>query len=193
MNCTQSVPSRELCEELARLGICSIPLSNGGKTSVSTEDYAELSKRTWWKDSRGYVMTQYRNGTKKVSVSIHRLITKAPNGMEVDHIDGDKLNNSRANLRIATPSQNQRNKRKTISKTTSKYKGVSWRSSDNSWVAACVYTKNSREYKKCVTGIKDEVIAGMIYDLMAMDVYGEFAKPNFDAIAKALLKIKESI
>jgi hypothetical protein len=57
--------------------------------------------------------------------SLHRAILKAPPGLEVDHINLDPLDNRRANLRLATGSQNQHNKTKRRDNT-SGHKGVAW-------------------------------------------------------------------
>ncbi|MCH7719226.1 MAG: HNH endonuclease, partial [Chloroflexi bacterium] len=55
---------------------------------------------------------------------MHRLITNAPKGLIVDHIDHNGLNNTRNNLRLCTPEQNDYNRRPQKG-STSKYKGVS--------------------------------------------------------------------
>lgn len=73
---------------------------------VSDEDYEELSKQDW-------CAKKTRRSTKWHAWSslgaMHRVIMKAPKGVEVDHIDGDSLNNQRDNLRLATGAQNRRN------------------------------------------------------------------------------------
>ena len=65
---------------------------------------------------------------------MHRIIAKAQDGMEVDHIDHDGLNNTRGNLRVCTRRQNLRNGvlRKVNS---SGYKGVHKRKDRNKWQA----------------------------------------------------------
>lgn len=79
-------------------------------------------------DSRGYgrVYLSYKGMSKRKSTCVHRLVftmfeRTIPAGYHVDHIDGNKLNNSIINLRCCTPSENYRN---TTSRSSSGYKGV---------------------------------------------------------------------
>jgi hypothetical protein len=65
---------------------------------------------------------------------MHRLLIDCPDGMHVDHIDGNGLNNRRANLRIATSGQNQCNRGKSP-RNTSGFKGVNWRKKEMRWNA----------------------------------------------------------
>ena len=65
---------------------------------------------------------------------LHRIITNAPKGYEVDHIDRNTLNNRRENLRICTRQENSRNKTKQRNNT-SGYKGVSWDKAKKKWRA----------------------------------------------------------
>jgi len=64
---------------------------------------------------------------------MHRQIMKAPAGFVVDHINYNGLDNRKANLRLATLTQNNRHTRRTIHPGTSKYKGVCWYSREKRW------------------------------------------------------------
>lgn len=114
-----------------------IPLSKGFKTMVDNADFAELSKYKWHVAEGGgkhYAVRSVKTKGKVQTVRMSRLITGAPKGLQVDHINGDSLDNRRSNLRIVTILQNTRNRKKTKNKT-SGYLGVTWYKSLNKWVA----------------------------------------------------------
>lgn len=91
-----------------------------------------------------------------------------------DHIDRDPLNNSKANLRECSCSQNSANKSK-IAGTTSKFKGVSWKKSHNKWTAQIKV-----EGHKIYLGLfKYEHEAAKAYDAAAIKFFKEFANLNF--------------
>lgn len=91
----------------------------------------------------------------------------------IDHIDGNRKNNSVNNLRLATPFQNSANSRKTKSDTISQYKGVSKNS--RKWRA---YIHN--DYKTIHLGYYEtELEAALAYDVKAIELFGQFACLNF--------------
>ena len=63
---------------------------------------------------------------------MHSVIMNAPKGIQVDHIDGNGLNNQKSNLRLVTNRQNCMNRHQI---TTSKYPGVTWNKRSRKWVA----------------------------------------------------------
>lgn len=84
-------------------------------------------------DGRGYLTVKI--GNKQYNV--HRLIWvlrhgDIPDGMQIDHIDGDKTNNSPDNLRLASENQNKWNRRMSRNNT-SGVKGVTWNKSEGKW------------------------------------------------------------
>lgn len=98
---------------------------------VDDEDYERLIKHSWCMDvGGGYPMSR----VNYKAIRMHRMIMSAPKGMHVDHINRDKLDNRRSNLRVATPSQNAHN---TGIKVTNKsgFKGVSYSVRDKRWLA----------------------------------------------------------
>ena len=71
----------------------------------------------------GYARLRREIKGKRVSVSLHRLVTNAPKGMDVDHVNHNTLDNRKANLRICTRSENARNNKGHKGRA-SRYKGV---------------------------------------------------------------------
>jgi len=83
-----------------------------------------------------YAYRKPRVEGKQLMLQLHRVILNAPADMEVDHIDGNGLNNSRSNLRLATHAENQCNRR--YATNSSGVKGVTWNKSSGKWMAAIV-------------------------------------------------------
>lgn len=97
---------------------------------VDDEDYDRLSCYHWHLSNYGYAHRSKTVGKKRDKTksnrtfAMHReVLGDIPKGMHVDHINGDKLDNCKANLRISTPSQNVFNS-KAYSNNTTGVKGV---------------------------------------------------------------------
>lgn len=108
-----------------------IKLKHGEIVLVDNEDFDEINKYKWCLNSAGYAS---RRKDTHTSILMHRLINSTPKGMETDHINGSKLDNTKENLRNVTHSQNQMHHR--IPKTnTSGVKGVVWDKVNKKWQA----------------------------------------------------------
>jgi hypothetical protein len=85
-------------------------------TLVDDEDYDRYKHLSWYLSDTGYALRAVRYGdrseNKKRRIRLHRLIMNAPESKEVDHINGDKLDNRRKNLRLCTHRENMLNKTK---------------------------------------------------------------------------------
>lgn len=108
---------------------------------VDDEDYEELNKVRWCTVgdvSRGtkYAWRNDRSGGKHTAIRMHRVIMKPPAGMVVDHINGNGLDNRRANLRICTPLENFRNRPKLSKNNTSGASCVYWQKDCRKWKAS---------------------------------------------------------
>ncbi len=153
-------------------GNCKILLTQDKFSIIDPSDFEDVSKYNWVFTKKGYA-EGYINQKK---CSLHRYIMRKEEGIDilyVDHIDGDKLNNTRSNLRLCTPQQNNHN-RKPL-KGSSKYKGVSFDKSLNKWRSVIM-----KDYKSIYLGAYDsEILAARVYDKKAIELHGEFAKTNF--------------
>lgn len=104
---------------------------------VSNEDFELISSWKWHARTRPLygsyaVRTTFRNGVQKI-IRMHNIILPHEEGLFVDHINGNGLDNRRGNLRIVTHAENIQNLRK-LSPATSKFRGVH-RNLKGKWVA----------------------------------------------------------
>lgn len=165
-----------------------IPLTQGYVAIVDEEDYARLSPFSWHirKDKRTVYATRsetYPPTDKSPrawkTFNMHREIVNCPDGFQVDHINGDGLDNRRANLRIATHAENKRNQRKCLQfrgkPTSSPYKGVHWRPCAGKWQARICFDR----VRINLGHFSSEVAAARAYDAKAIEIHGAFARLNF--------------
>ena len=152
-----------------------IPLTRGHGALVDDEDYDRIASVKWYASVQSNVTYANRDtceSGKRVTVSMHRFIMQPPKGMRVDHINGDGLDNRKANLRICTPGENLRNQRR--AKGRSAFKGVSFHAHNKKWRAQiCVDGR-----RMCLGYFPDERSAAMKYDAAALIHFGEFACTN---------------
>jgi len=114
-------------------------------------------------------------GKKETLIYMHQEIIDVPEGMVVDHINHDGMDNRRANLRAATYSQNLCNRKKRSGAKSSKYKGVSWKKKNRKWVARIGFEKKTIH----LGYFHNEIDAAKAYDTAAKKYFGEFACLNF--------------
>lgn len=159
-----------------------IPLANGKGVTIIDSDFVPSSMK--WKVLRGprteYAIRTIRTGGKKRAVFLHREVLESVLGRplepheQVDHIDGDGLNNRCANLRLATRSENNRNSRR-HKDNTSGFKGVSWHKRGQKWQARIEVDGRTLYLGLFV----DPAAAARMYDVAALAYHGEFARLNF--------------
>ena len=88
-------------------------------------DSETIAAHSWWLNTGGYACTKIRRGEKRATVLMHRMIYgDVPPGMMIDHINRNRLDNRKINLRAVTPSQNSANRTK-VRNASSTHKGVS--------------------------------------------------------------------
>ena len=95
--------------------IKAIPLTQGFATVVDLEDFLKFGKYKWYaKFSTGktpYAARSVRKNGHTKTIRLHREIMNAPFDMEVDHKNGDTLDNRRScNLRVVTKQKNLENR-----------------------------------------------------------------------------------
>lgn len=147
-----------------------IPLRQGGFAIVDDED-AELAARYRWRlDSGGYARATIAGGRQ---ILMHRLLLDAPSGMDVDHRDGNRLNNVRANLRLCSRARNTLN-RSGGGRTGSIYKGVEWDPREEKWRAAI--TLNGIRRRSAYFIYEND--AARHYNAMARHYHGSYARLN---------------
>jgi HNH endonuclease/AP2 domain len=150
-----------------------IELTRGYQAIVDDDDYEDLVKYNWHHHKNGYAMRHERVNGKRVPIRMHRVVISAPDGYDVDHKNGDKLDNRKANLRLATRSQNNYNKG-VQSNSSSGFKGVSWSKQRNKWRARIHVDK-----KEINLGFFEyQIDAAFAYNEAAIKYHGEFAKLN---------------
>jgi hypothetical protein len=93
----------EILGDVARVGLVNRNREIVGWTVVDVAD-APLVRHLRWRCGNGYALTS----AKGFELLMQRILMLPPDDMTVDHIDGDKLNNRRSNLRICTQSENSR-------------------------------------------------------------------------------------
>lgn len=150
-----------------------IILSNGKITVVDDDDYAHLSE--WkWGYTKGYAArTSYENG-HKATIYMHRQLMDTPIGMVTDHINGDRLDNRRKNLRICSNEQNLLN-RGADKGSSSRFKGVYFRrNKQKHWHAQIRANKKSMHLGSFST----ELEAARAYNEAAVRLHGEYAHIN---------------
>ena len=148
-------------------------LSNGdvAVTDATPENIKKLSKQQKWSISHGYpYYTDYSNNSKK-TVKLHQYLYDCPNGLVVDHINGDKLDNRAENIRFVTPQANNVNRRNK----SGKYKGVSFDTSRGKWIVSIQINGKTKHIGR----FDDEEEAAKAYDDKAYELHGEYAKLNF--------------
>jgi hypothetical protein len=146
-----------------------IKLSKGAYAIIDDIDFEEINKFKWHFASVGYAATKYSN---KI-LYLHRLILKAKKGQEVDHINRNKLDNRRSNLRFVSRSLNIINAGLRITNK-SGFKGVWWNKDKKKWTAEIW-----RNYKKKHLGhFLDKEEAALAYNKAAKVYFGDFARLN---------------
>ena len=84
-----------------------IKLTKGMSTIVDDDDFESVNQYKWYFSSTGYAERRHGKG----KLLLHRFIMNPKNDLQVDHINGNRLDNSRSNLRLATRTENARNRK----------------------------------------------------------------------------------
>lgn len=157
-----------------------INLGNGHNAIVDLEDLPRLSEKRWRAKKRHntYYAIYGLKGKQRGQIRYmhHMVIGKAPEGMEVDHINGNGLDNRKINLRFCTHKENIRAGRKANPKATSRYKGVTWDVNRKKWHVSIKGLDGRRIF---LGRFDSELDAANAYDKKAVELFGDFAYLNF--------------
>lgn len=158
-----------------------IPLTNGFSAIVDEEDIAFLLQWQWRAHGKFPQLYAVRDvwlpDVKKLPmILMHRVLCGCPTTYGVDHINGDGLDNRKANLRLCTSSLNQANRKRSVLNT-SGFKGVTWNRSVGKWQATI-----KRDGKNFYLGVFDSPHAAHDeYKKAALSLFGEFASTELAA------------
>lgn len=151
-----------------------IALTKGKFTIVDKDVFKYLNEVKWFYLSPGYAARTIRlKGNKFQKQLMHRVIMNAPKSLEVDHINGNKLDNRLKNLRLCTKAENHRN-RGLQKSNTSGYKGVHWHKKTKKWLVRIAFN-GKRYHLGYFTDIRK---AGRAYDAAAKKYHKHFANLN---------------
>ena len=160
------------------------PLSNGGETRIDEADLPLLVGRSWRRIDvrrygRAYVASDTTAAGRTVRTYLHRLLMGVHAGSRplVDHLDGDGLNNTRANLRLATPAQNSQN-----TPSRGRYRGVFRQG--GAYIA--------RAGSHYAGTFQTEVLAALAYDDLAVKKWGEQSRLNFPPVSDPFINARFS-
>lgn len=152
-----------------------VPLSKGYEAVIDAADAHLVQSFNWTANVNRHSVYGYcvvPGGSQK-NIRLHRLIMAAPDGVMVDHVDGDGLNNRRSNLRLASHSENGRNSR-TPATNVSGFKGVSWDRSRCKWQAHIRVNGKSKNLGR----FDSAELAHAAYAQAASRFFGQFARSD---------------
>lgn len=144
---------------------------------LDEQDAESLGHHRWYVNGKYVVRCEWLGKGKNKVTLIHREIMGVKSGdrLQVDHINGNPLDNRRANLRICTRSQNGMNRGKQANNT-SGFKGVIWRPKERKWAA-----RIGVDGKKIDLGyFQTKAEAAAAYDAASKRVHGEFANSGVE-------------
>jgi hypothetical protein len=163
-------PNNFLLEEhICRILLFDRKCKQIGEAIIDREDIEKCKGRKWRLNKDGYVVTGL------LEIYLHHVIlgTQPSKAFDPNHIDGNKLNNRRSNLRICTRSQNHANRQVFINNI-SGFKGVSFHKKENKWRAQIC--KNYQRYE--LGEFADKYDAAKAYNNAAIHLFGQFARIN---------------
>ena len=155
---------------VAREGHGVARFAGGGEFLFDLTDLPMIKRYTWHLGKRGYPATHVRRKT----VVLHRLLFPNMDGYEIDHINGDKLDNRRSNLRPCTHQQNGFNQKRRHTNT-SGYIGVSFLRRLDCY-EAYIHFHGTKHHLGLYT---EPIAAARVRDCVAKLLFGEFARLNF--------------
>ncbi len=154
---------------------------------IDEDDFNLVSRFKWFADRHGSI-TYAKTISNGISTRMHRLVMKARKGKQVDHINGDGLDNRKSNLKISNQRANAQNSARSTG--ISGYRGV-FIAGEKMWRARISNKKKMHHLGYFVTPLE----AALAYDKAADEIYGPFGFRNFPtviSIDKAVQWIKHA-
>ena len=153
-----------------------LTLTKGYVAVIDVADAFAVGGYCWYARTDGNTVYAGRQGQrdlngKQKTIRLHRFILGVPDGVDVDHIDRNGLNNRRSNLRAATRAQNARNCRLCVVNS-SGFKGVSWHKANKKWCANI----SVHGRKKYIGSFTSKEAAYDAYCAASRDLHGEFGR-----------------
>lgn len=158
-------------------GIGRVELNGGHVALVDAADLERVAAHTWYALVTPRTVYAVRTPANGRRIRMHRELLDAPDGVDVDHKNGDGLDNRSENLRLTTRAGNARNaakRRSTTRELTSRFKGVFWDKSRRRWVATIRHDGRTVRLGRFL----DEESAARAYDAAALRHFGRFARTN---------------
>jgi len=155
-----------------------ISLTRDAVAIVDDADFEWLNSYSWSAVPRYRTSSAVRKGRAGTgeprTVAMHRQILGFPTGFQIDHINGNALDNRRGNLRLAVAQTNSFNRPKPKVASTSKFKGVLQRKGKTTWEARVKYDDKAIH----LGTFADEEDAAAAYNYGALLMFGDYARPN---------------
>ncbi len=145
-----------------------LPLTKGKYAVIDIKDIELVTPYQWYFDGK-YAATNLPEGRGKLR--LHRLLINPETGLVTDHINGDRLDNKRNNLRMCSSSANNQNR---PNNNKNGYRGITWNKRRKKWVAQISIDNKNKGLGYFIT--KEE--AAEAYNAVASKLHGEFARLN---------------
>lgn len=156
--------------------VCNIFFIDGTSFIIDSSDFQLVSKFTWFKSKRGYPVAHFSRKSPQghKTFPLHRYLFDFPQSSTIDHIDRNKMNNRRSNLRFCSQHQNSFNQ--SLRKTNSTgYIGVSENKTTGRF-EAYIHFSGKKKYLGLYSTAEE---AAVVRDKEAIRLFGKFAKLNF--------------
>jgi hypothetical protein len=158
-----------------------IKLTQGKYAIVDPEDFDNLNQYKWCIKMDRYTYYAQRRGIGRMTIYMHKQIMPPTEGFFVDHINHRGFDNRRANLRLATRSQNNCNRRRRNCCDSLKFRGVFRDKTRGKWMV-CISCRGKHIY---LGRFDNEIQAAKAYDEAAKKYHGDFAVLNFGSSTPA--------
>jgi len=164
-------------------GAVEIKLTRGKVAIIDAPDLPKIAAYRWNAQSCRPRFRRYwfasahppRSGSSAKPICMHRILTGVGPADLVNHMNNDRLDNRRANLRLCDRSLSGATRRKQDNPATSTYKGVSLHKSDLKWRARIMFEGSCKN----LGSFASEVEAAQTYDAAATESFGGYARLNF--------------